>query len=233
MPDHKPAQHATRRQVLAAGAAPLAATLLPSCHRDGGSGVPRDRRTPAFFKVQEWAFLEAWVDVLIPADADGPGAVEAGIVGFIDRQLAGPYGRGDFWYMAGPHFPDTPATLGYQHPYTPAGLYRRAIATIDGLCRRRSSSGFAEWSTNDRRQLLLDVEGGRFVPADSTLPAFFELALRNSREGYFSDPIHGGNRGMLAWRMISFPGARADFTDWMDQPGRRYPLGPVSIDGRT
>lgn len=37
---------------------------------------------------------------------------------------------------------------------------------------------------------------------------------------------------MAAWRMVGFPGARADFTDWMDKPGAPYPLGPVSIGGR-
>jgi gluconate 2-dehydrogenase gamma chain len=52
--------------------------------------------------------------------------------------------------------------------------------------------------------------------------------LQNTREGYFCDPKHGGNKGMAAWRMINFPGARADYIDWVEQYGRRYPLPPVS-----
>jgi gluconate 2-dehydrogenase gamma chain len=43
--------------------------------------------------------------------------------------------------------------------------------------------------------------------------------------------MYGGNRGMAAWKMIGFPGARADFKDWITQPGKVYPLGPVSIQG--
>jgi gluconate 2-dehydrogenase gamma chain len=60
---------------------------------------------------------------------------------------------------------------------------------------------------------------------------FFGQLLGNCKEGYFADPLYGGNRGMLAWQWIGFPGARADFTDWLDQAGRAYPYGPVSISG--
>jgi gluconate 2-dehydrogenase gamma chain len=63
--------------------------------------------------------------------------------------------------------------------------------------------------------------------------AFFEQLLSNVKEGYFCDPIYGGNRHMGPWKMIGFPGARADFTDWIDQPGKVYPYGPVSIGGRS
>jgi gluconate 2-dehydrogenase gamma chain len=61
--------------------------------------------------------------------------------------------------------------------------------------------------------------------------AFFAQLLENTKEGYFADPLYGGNRGMAAWKWIGFPGARADFTDWLDQAGRAYPYGPVSISG--
>ena len=53
---------------------------------------------------------------------------------------------------------------------------------------------------------------------------FFAQLLENVREGYFADPLYGGNRGMAAWKWIGFPGARADFTDWIDQAGQDIPL---------
>jgi gluconate 2-dehydrogenase gamma chain len=233
MDDDTSSDGPTRRFVLATAAAPLAAVWLPACDRSSHTSRPRDRREPVFLSASEWSFLEAWVDVLIPADGTGPGAVEAGVVGFIDRQLAGPYGRGDYWYMAEPFHPEAPATLGYQHPYTPSGLYRWAIAALDQHCLRTKGQPLADCSLADRHALVEATEKQEISGDAKTLGAFFELALRNTREGYFSDPIHGGNRNMLAWRMIGFPGARADFTDWMDQPGKRYPLGPVSVDGRT
>ena len=43
--------------------------------------------------------------------------------------------------------------------------------------------------------------------------------------------MYGGNKGMAAWKMINFPGARASFLEWVGQHNVRYPLGPVSIMG--
>lgn len=81
-------------------------------------------------------------------------------------------------------------------------------------------------------QVLHLLEEGK-VPLEA-LPSsqFFNQLLRNTREGYFADPVYGGNRDMAGWKMIGFPGARADFMDWIDHPGERYPLGPVSISGQ-
>ncbi len=59
---------------------------------------------------------------------------------------------------------------------------------------------------------------------------FFAFLVENTKAGYLSDPIHGGNKDMGSWKMIGFPGARADFLDWVGT-GNRYPYGPVSIDG--
>ncbi|STW69178.1 gluconate 2-dehydrogenase subunit gamma [Klebsiella pneumoniae] len=56
------------------------------------------------------------------------------------------------------------------------------------------------------------------------------ICCKNTREGFFSDPIHGGNKGMVGWTLINFPGARADFMDWVER-GERYPFPPVSING--
>ncbi len=60
---------------------------------------------------------------------------------------------------------------------------------------------------------------------------FFIQLLANTKEGYFADPMYGGNLNMGSWKMIGFPGARADFKDWISQYDKVYPLGPVSILG--
>ena len=51
--------------------------------------------------------------------------------------------------------------------------------------------------------------------------------MQNTKEGYLADPIHGGNKNLASWKMIGFPGARADFIDWVDKYGAHYPLRPV------
>ena len=62
--------------------------------------------------------------------------------------------------------------------------------------------------------------------------AFFALLLQNTLEGYFADPIYGGNRDMAAWRMIGFPGAHYDFRPYVSRFGEPYALPPVGISGR-
>jgi gluconate 2-dehydrogenase gamma chain len=48
-------------------------------------------------------------------------------------------------------------------------------------------------------------------------------------EGFFADPLYGGNRGMASWKMLGFPGTRYDYRDHIDKYNQPYPLGPVSI----
>lgn len=65
------------------------------------AGAERAPYKPTFFDAKEWAFVQAAVDRLIPADAEGPGALESGVPEFIDRQMEAPYAHGATWYMQG------------------------------------------------------------------------------------------------------------------------------------
>src|SRR5262245_57700760 len=86
--------------------------------------------TYVFFNTEEAAFIEAAVARLIPADDDWPGAVEAGVPNYIDKQLAGAWGAGERLYRSGPWEQGTPSQ-GYQLPFTPAELFRTALAAIN------------------------------------------------------------------------------------------------------
>jgi gluconate 2-dehydrogenase gamma chain len=187
--------------------------------------------SPTYFTTAEWAFINAAIERLIPNDGNGPGGVDAGVPVFLDKQMQLPYGHGAYWYMQGPFHPETPPTLGYQLRQTPRELYRAGIALIDRAAVHAHKKPFAQLDSAQRDALLTQADQGH-LPEDSLLAgAFFALLLRNTREGYFADPLYGGNRDMAAWKMVGFPGARADFTDFIDQQGRKYPYGPVAIDG--
>lgn len=188
--------------------------------------------TPAYFTSAEWAFVHAAVDRLIPADGNGPGGVEAGVPVFLDRQMQLPYGHGAYWYMQGPFHPEAAPTLGYQMPLAPRALYRAGIAAIDQAALHAHGKPFAALDASMRDAILTLADQGKLASDGALAAAFFALLLRNTREGYFADPMYGGNRDMAAWKFIGFPGARADFTDWIDQQGKRYPYGPVAI-GKT
>ena len=173
----------------------------------------------------------AAVGRLIPADGAGPGGIEAGVPEFIDRQMELPYGYGSYFYLKGPFHPDSPVTLGYQLRFTPREIYRQGIAEADAAARTSLGADFAGLGAARQDEFLASMQQGRLALPTVPAAALFGQLLENTKEGYFSDPIHGGNRDMVAWRWIGFPGARADFTDWIDQAGVAYPYGPVSIGG--
>jgi gluconate 2-dehydrogenase gamma chain len=186
---------------------------------------------PTYLRPSEWEFVLAAVARLIPAEGAGPGAIETGVPEFIDRQLELPYGHGAYFYLKGPFHPESPAALGYQLRYTPREIYRLGIEDANATARQNHGMEFARLPATLQDAFLESMEKAKLEFPRLPAAALFAQLLENTREGYFSDPIYGGNRDMLAWRWIGFPGARADFTDWIDQAGTEYPYGPVSIGG--
>ena len=169
---------------------------------------------------------------LIPSDATGPGAIEAEVPRFIDRQLAGPYGKGDRFYLQ-PPFPKGTPTQGWQMG-PPATVYRAGIAAVDRWTAATYGKPFEALDTATQDEALKALEDGKAdLGGVVDSKAFFTLLLQNVIEGYFADPIYGGNRDMGAWRMIGFPGARYDLTPWVSRYGEAYPLPPVALAGRA
>jgi gluconate 2-dehydrogenase gamma chain len=212
------------------GALPVALGVELAAGSPAGA-APELGYEPKFFTIDEWQFLNAAVDRLIPPDLEGPSAVEAGVPEFIDRQMDTPYAHGALWYMQGP-FHEAPPELGYQMKFTPRDIYRIGIAAADQWVRGVAGKRFAELDGMTQDGLLAQMEDGRAELRDIPSTLLFSMLLQNTKEGYFSDPIHGGNKDMEGWKMIGFPGARADFMDWVDQYGKAYPIGPVGIAGR-
>lgn len=186
---------------------------------------------PVFFTPEEFDFLKAAVSRLIPADELGPGALEAGVPEFIDRQMQTPYGVGANWYMQGPFHPEADPALGYQLPLRPREVYRLGIAEAEALARAAHGESFPKLSGAQQDALLEQMESGKAPFAKVPSRTFFSFLLQNTREGFFSDPVHGGNQGLAGWKLIGFPGARADFMDWVER-GEKYPFPPVSIKGQ-
>lgn len=186
-----------------------------------------------YFTAPEAAFLEAAVARLIPNDELGPGALEAGVPLFIDRQLAGQYGHGKRWYMQGPWGKGLP-TQGYQSRYAPGEMYRVAIGEIErAVGRDFRGAAFTKLSGADQDGVLAELEKGNLMLGPVDAAVFFQLLWQNTLEGFFSDPIYGGNRDMVGWKLIGFPGARYDHRPFVARYGEPYPLPPVGIGGRA
>jgi gluconate 2-dehydrogenase gamma chain len=188
---------------------------------------PPAEAPPRFLNESERRFLLAAVERLIPADEKWPGAAEAGVVNYIDLQMAGQWGKGELLYRHGPFRKGTPSQ-GYQLEYTPAELFRRSILAID---KHFSVQGklFDQLSPAEKDAYLTRLEKGNIdldgVPSNT----FFDFLLKHTVEGFFSDPIYGGNKNKIAWKMIGFPGAYSDYYDLVDKHGVELRREPLSI----
>ncbi len=200
--------------------------------RPGQAAAPRAFDGARFFTAPERRCIDAITARLIPSDDTGPGAREAGVVDFIDNQLAGFFGRGDRWYMKGP-FREGTKEQGYQSEHAPAALYRAAIRALDTHCAKQfGGRAFADLSPDEQDKTLTGLEKGEVKLDGVSAQTFFKLVRENTIEGFFCDPVYGGNRDMVGWRAVGFPGVRYDYRDFLDHNGAAIALEPVGLRGR-
>ncbi len=216
--------------------APVVAVVPVEALRDGISsaraGAPDYAAPPeVFFTPTEAEFVDAAVARIIPNDDLGPGAKEAGVTNFINHQLAGPYGRAEQWYMQGPWREGTDEQ-GYQLRMTPAQLYRAAIADIDQHVQKQYGKRFAQLDAAAQDKVLGDLDKGELKLPNSHARTFFEMLVQNTKEGFLADPVYGGNRDFIGWKLIGFPGPRYNYVSEIEQYGKKYDMPFVSIAGR-
>ena len=187
-----------------------------------------ESRAYAFFTPAEAAFIEAAVARLIPDDELGPGAREAGCAYFIDQQLAGAFGAGARWYTQGP-FGDASPEQGYQLPLTPRQLYRLGIEHVNAHCTTAFAKTFDRLDAARQDEILRALEQGTLQAGGAPLQTFFEMLLANTIEGFFADPIYGGNRDKVGWTLVGFPGVAAAYVSEVADYNKPYRVVPVSI----
>jgi len=181
-------------------------------------GTRKIRVPLRFFDERQALIVAAAAARIFPSDASGPGAPEAGVIVYIDRQLAGPYGRDRYRYTHAP-FEEGVPEQGYQGKATPREIYREGL-------------------------VLLGQEFGKLTPAaqDHRLHAiestwFFRLLRQHTLEGMFCDPMHGGNAGLIGWQLIGYPGPYMSWSDHIDQhygqPFRPKPRSLADVVGHA
>jgi len=157
----------------------------------------------------------------------------AGVSGDCGPMFAGPYGSARGLYMRPPFDESAPANMGPQSPLTPAMRYRLSLAALDKHCTAAFAGKHYHQLTPQQQDALIHQMQSNALKLDRVNgKAFFEQILQNTREGFFADPLYGGNRDMVGWKMVGFPGARYDYRDWIEKHNQKYPRPPVSIYGR-
>ena len=202
-----------RRQFLAVSAALLGGVVLYSPEQGLFCAAAQDQvlHVPLrFFDSTQALIVGAAVSRIFPSDESGPGAKEAGVVMYIDRYLAGPYGSDRHRYTQGP-FESGAGELGYQGKASPREIYAEGLKDL-------ASFDCLEPAQQDKALQAIE----------SSL--FFSLLRQHTIEGMFCDPVHGGNADMLGWQLIGFPGPRMSNYDDVDRHfGEAFRLAPVSL----
>ena len=212
----------------AAASAPIATADF--AHAEPATPAAPQAAGYEFLNLDEAAFVEALVDHMIPADEISPKGTDLGVNVYIDRALAGSWGKGDRLYMQGPWKQGAPSQ-GYQLPLTPAQLYRAGIEATNAHCRKAYSRTFDRIEPAQREEVLAGLSTGK-IKFDSGLPVrmFWTTLYQTVIEGMYSDPIYGGNRNKAGWAIIGFPGAIAVHRDHVaNYRGKPFPSKPLGI----
>ena len=226
-------------KVAAVGAAATAVPAAPAAQspaqppQDAVTAHPPASGTTSagytFFTAPEAAFVEAVVDVFVPADELTPSGTDLGIAVFIDRQLAGAWGKGDRLYMQGP-WRQSPPGLGYQLPLTPAEFCRAGISAVNRHCKKTYGQEFDRIAGPEKQQVLEGLDQAKIALEGVSAKQFFDIVYQATLEGMFSDPIYGGNRNKAAWKMVGYPGVVALYaTHIVNYRDKKYVVDPVSI----
>ena len=172
---------------------------------------PSPLPVPTFFNDHEARTVDALAARIIPGDDGEPGAREAGAVFYIDRSLAGAYSDLQPVYQSGVH-------------------------ELDQVCQERHGAPFAQLSESQQDAVLTDLdvvvetlptEHGAEPEAEETvrdarqarLSYFFAVVREHVLQGTFCDPVYGGNRGMVGWKLVGFPGAQWGYTEHQGELG--------------
>jgi gluconate 2-dehydrogenase gamma chain len=212
----------------------LAGTAAPAEAQTTAAAAPAaaptaEPETWLTLTATEVAFLSAVADTMIPADELSPSGTDCGVVTYIDRQLAGAYGAGAKMYRMGPFRRGKPEQ-GYQLALTPRQYVEVGIAAANDWSRKTFGKEFDRLSAAERVDALKQMEESKAKFEHFSATAFFNRVHAMVMEGFFSDPMYGGNRNKAGWKMLGFPGLPATYADKVEQYyNKRYVAPPRSI----
>jgi gluconate 2-dehydrogenase gamma chain len=181
------------------------------------------------FSQDEAAFVETMVNIMCPADQFSPNGVDCGLAIYIDRQLAGDFGKGAKRYARGPWQQGKPQQ-GYQLPMTPEQHFKAGVEAANSACIAKHGKPFDQIAPADANAFLNDLGAAKIEDPRLPLGAWFnELVYPLFTQACFADPIYGGNHDKVFWKMIGYPGLPATNTINMVQyrgkpvPGAKDP----------
>jgi gluconate 2-dehydrogenase gamma chain len=205
-----------------------------------------------FFTPDEAKLVDAITARLIPGTPEDPGAHEAGVVTYIDNLLPFNDGYDEPTYTQPPFvktyegpLPPEAATAnpkqvvyvekkespryGYQSKQTPQEQYRKGLESVDKFAQAKFGSKFVALSDAQKDELLKAMQEDQATGFDEPkAPSFFKLLLKHTGEGMFADPAYGGNRNLVGWKLVGYPGAHRAYTEF-DLHDEKFDVAPQTL----
>lgn len=191
-----------------------------------------------FSRKEDFDILSAATERLFPENKDGPGAIELGIPYFIDKQLAGSWGNNAKEYMRGPFIqtqqvqnpninqdsqgPNTETqsptpTPRYQTRLTRSEVFLIGLRKLETVAQNQFGTKFVDAEDSQQDEVLTMFEANEVDLAGVSSETFFHLLLKTTIEGAYSDPVYGGNKDMMGWRMKEYPGPRMGYLEQIEE----------------
>lgn len=205
-----------------------------------------------FSRKSDFAILSDATERIYPKDENGPGAIELGVPYFIDKQLAGSWGtnakeymKDPFWQNADVHEyqhqdtrqdksgPNTSQKLStptprYQTRMNRGELFLYGLRTMEDVSQKEFGDSFVNLENEQQEDVLTMFENGDIQMNAVAGVTFFNLLLQMTIEGAFADPVYGGNKNLLGWKMKEFPGPRASYAEQIE-PDEFIAMEPKSL----
>lgn len=165
--------------------------MLPSCLKNYSPFL--------FLTIDEASCLSAICEQIIPADANGPGATQAGVIYYIDKQLHD--------------------VFKWDHE-----TYRNGLNAIQVTCRQLFNKHFEDLNPEQQIAFLKKMESGKLEGdywTSNSSSSFFSLMVGHSMQGFYGPPRHGGNKNYMSYKMV-----RLDYPYVVGQ--NRYRNEPIS-----
>jgi gluconate 2-dehydrogenase gamma chain len=229
----------SRRRLLQVGAVGVAGATAGGLLTDDAAAQGEAAPPPLRF-LTRWEFdlVTEMAETIWPTDDLGPGARVAGVGYYIDGQLAGGWGMGQRFYMQGPFLQPADSGHGWQIPLVPRDVYRACLPAFDRYVQTRYGAHYVDLDAKTQAQALDDLRTGKVsIPLSGATTFagtdFYGLFRQNVLEGMLSDPSYGGNRNMVGWKWVGFPGnpmrRGGDYAKWIfnekPYPYQYKPLG--------
>lgn len=168
-----------------------------------------------FTRFEDFKVLEQATEQIYPEDENGPGAIKLNVPYFIDKQLAGDFGSNKDAYMQGP-VQDVEDISTYQTLMTRGDVMIEGLRKLNAQSQERHDEKFYDAEPEQQVNILQDAESDKMEMDGVRSSVFFGLLRKLTIEGAYADPLYGGNKDMMGWKMREFPGVKAAYRDTID-----------------